>query len=45
MSTGGIFVIAIVVFGLMIAGLVISMNEFLEMSDDPSSVKDSDTEG
>lgn len=45
MSSGGLLVIAMVVFGLMITGLFISMNEFLDASDDPSLMRDDDSKG
>ena len=41
MNTEILLGFAAVVFVLMITGLVVSMNEFLKASDDPSTVRDS----
>ena len=43
MTSGALLVVAGVVFALMITGLFVSMNEFLKVSNDPSTVKDSDS--
>jgi hypothetical protein len=41
MNTEILLGFAVIVFVLMITGLIVSMNEFLEASDDPSIVRDS----
>ena len=41
MNTEILLGLAVTVFVIMITGLIVSMNEFLETSDDPSIVKDS----
>jgi len=45
MTAMTLFVIAILVFGLMITGLYLSVREFLENSDAPSEVKESSKHG
>jgi hypothetical protein len=40
MNTEILLGFAVTVFVIMITGLIVSMNEFLETSDDPSIVKD-----
>lgn len=41
MNTELLLGFAVIVFVLMITGLFVSMSEFLEISDDPSLVRDS----
>ncbi|MFT4519821.1 MAG: hypothetical protein ACI9JM_002218 [Halioglobus sp.] len=41
MNTELLLGFAVIVFVLMITGLFVSMNEFLEVSDEPSRVRDS----
>ena len=45
MSTSSLFAVAVVVFVLMVTGLFFTMNEFLELSDDPSQAKDRQLQG
>ena len=41
MTTQTIFMIAILVFGLMVVGLILTMREFNRVSDEPSKKKGS----